>query len=163
MKRLFFATGILLTALTGNAQKSNLKFSGGLNIGIPAHNLGGTSLGLGVDVMALYPLSTQATITGDFGYTALFAKNAKYTGATTTNLLPLRVGLRYYPSGNFFVAGKIGAGFISNSGSSITTTAYSFGLGYAFTPKIELGGSYDGYSNDGTVGLVNFRVAYFFN
>ena len=159
MKKLFFATVILLAAFSSNAQKSDLKFSGGVNIGIPAQNLSGTSLGLGADIMALYHLSAQAAITGDFGYTALFAKN----GASTTNLLPLRAGLRYYPSEKFFVAGKIGAGFISNSGSSVTTTAYSFGLGYAINPKVELGGSYDGYSKDGTVGLVNFRLAYLFN
>src|SRR5436190_23989588 len=159
MKKLFFATAILFASVSSNAQKSDLKFSGGLNIGIPAHNLSGSSLGLGVDIMALYRLSSQAAITGDVGYTALFGKE----GNSTSNLIPLRAGLRFYPSENFFVAGKIGAGFISNSGNSVTTTAYSFGLGYLVTPKIELGGSYDGYSNDGTVGLVNFRVAYFFN
>jgi hypothetical protein len=97
MKKLFFATAILLTAITTNAQNSDLKFQGGLDLGIPAHNLSGTSLGVGVDVMALYPLSKEAVVTGDFGYTALFGKN----GATTTNLLPLRAGLRFYPSDNF--------------------------------------------------------------
>lgn len=163
MKKLFFATVILLAAFKGNAQKSSVRFSGGFNIGIPAHNLDGNSLGVGIDVMALYPLSEQVSITGDFGYTALVAKKAKYPDATTTNLLPLRIGIRYYPSKSFFVAGKIGAGFISNSGNSITTTAYSFGLGYAITSKVELGGSYDGYSKNGSIGLVNFRIAYFFN
>jgi hypothetical protein len=159
MKKLFFATAILLTAITTNAQNSDLKFQGGLDLGIPAHNLSGTSLGVGVDVMALYPLSKEAVVTGDFGYTALFGKN----GATTTNLLPLRAGLRFYPSDNFFVAGKIGAGFMSNNGSSVTTTAYSFGLGYKIAPKVEIGGSYDGYSKNGTVGLINLRLGYTFN
>ncbi len=161
MKKLFFATAILLAAFKGNAQ-SMLRFSGGLNIGIPVSNLDGNSLGLGIDLMALYPLSEQVSVTGDFGYTALFA-NSKYGDAGTTNLLPLRVGLRYYPSKSFFVAGKIGAGFISNSGNSATTTAYSFGLGYAINPKVELGGSYDGYNKNGSIGLLNFRLAYFFN
>jgi hypothetical protein len=34
MKKLFFATAILFASVSSNAQKSDLKFSGGLNIGI---------------------------------------------------------------------------------------------------------------------------------
>jgi len=159
MKKVLFATVILLTAITTRAQKSDIKFQGGLDLGIPVHNLSGTSIGAGLDVMAIYSISNEAALTGDFGYTALFAKY----GATTTSLLPLRIGLRYYPSENFFVGGKIGAGFMSNNGSSVTTTAYSFGLGYSFAPKLEIGGSYDGYSKNGTVGLLNLRLGYTFN
>jgi hypothetical protein len=159
MKKLFFAAVCMIAISTTNAQQSNLKFQGGVNVGIPAHNLGGTSLGLGLDLLAHYSLSQQAAITGDVGYSALFGKN----GASTTNLIPIRAGLRFYPSDNFFVAGKIGAGFISNSGSSVTTTAYSFGIGYKIDTKLELGASYDGYSKDGTVGLINLRLGYFFN
>jgi hypothetical protein len=106
-------------------------------------------------------LSNQAALTGDFGYTALLSKSKE---DATTNLLPLRIGLRYYPSSKFFVGGKIGAGFISNPGtSSITTTAYSFGLGFDASRRVELGGSYDGYSKNGSVGLINFRLGYRFN
>lgn len=159
MKILFFATSLLLTVITTNAQKTDLKFQGGLNVGIPAHNLGGTSLGLGVDLLAHYTIAPQVAITGDVGYTALFGKN----GAGTTNLIPFRAGLRFYPSDDFFVAGKIGAGFISSSGSSVTTTAYSFGIGYKIDTKLELSASYDGYSKNGTVGLINLRLGYFFN
>ena len=158
MKKLFFATAILFATVTVNAQNANLKFGAGLNIGIPAHNLSGTSLGVGVDVIVLYSLSKQAALTGDFGYTALFGKNS----APTTSLLPLRVGLRYYPSDDFYVAGKIGAGFLSSSYGSSTTTAYSFGAGYKIDPQLEIGASYDGYSKNGTIGLVNLRLGYFF-
>ena len=159
MKSLFFATALLLTVISTNAQKSALRFQGGLNVGIPAYNLDGTNLGLGVDLLAHYSVATQVAITGDIGYTALLGKN----GAGTSNLIPIRAGLRFYPSESFFVAGKIGAGIISNDGSSVTTTAYSFGLGYKFDKKLELGGSYDAYSKNGTVGLINLRLGYFFN
>jgi len=159
MKKSFFVSVILLTAITTYAQKSTLKFQGAFDLGIPVHNLDGTSVGIGLDLMAIYPLSNAAVLTGDFGYTALVGKNE----ASTTNLLPLRIGLRYYPSTNFFVGGKIGAGFISNSGASVTTTAYSFGMGFKVAPKVEIGGSYDGYSKNGTVGLINLRLAYTLN
>jgi hypothetical protein len=106
--------------------QSGTKFFSGSGLGAPVHNLDGTSVGIGVDLTGIYMLSSTAALTGDFGYTSLLSKFKKNS---TTSLLPLRIGLRYYPSSNFFVGGKVGAGFISNSGtSSVTTTAYSFGL-----------------------------------
>ena len=157
MKQILIASGILLASFAAKSQ-SILKFGGGLNIGIPVKNLSGSSLAVGADVIAIYPASKQVSITGDFGYNALFAKN----GGKTTNILPLRAGVRVYPNENFYLAGKIGAGFISSNGNSITSTAYSLGGGYAISNKIELGVSYDGYSKDGTIGLLNLRLGFFF-
>jgi hypothetical protein len=160
MKTAFFAIIIFFIALTSQAQNS-FHVQGGINLGIPVHNLYGNSIGLGLDLTGIYMLSNEAALTGDFGYTALLSK---FKEDATTNLLPLRIGLRYYPSTKFFVGGKIGAGFISNPGtSSITTTAYSFGLGFNASPHVELGGSYDGYSKNGSIGLLNFRLGYQFN
>ncbi len=160
MKKLLLAAVILFSAFTGRAQNS-FHVQGGLDLGVPVHNLNGTSVGIGVDLTGIYMLSNAAALTGDFGYTALLSKFKK---DATTNLLPLRIGLRYYPSRNFFVGGKVGAGFISNSGtSSVTTTAYSFGLGLNASRRVEIGGSYDGYSKNGSVGLINFRLGYRFN
>lgn len=159
MKTALFAIIIFFTAFTSQAQSFHVQ--GGIDLGVPVHNLDGNSIGLGVDLTGIYMLSNQAALTGDFGYTALLSKSKENA---TTNLLPLRIGLRYYPSGNFFVAGKIGAGFISNPGtSSVTTTAYSFGLGFNASPRVELGASYDGYSKNGSIGLLNFRLGYRFN
>ena len=159
MRKIFIATALLLTVVTASAQKSDFTFQGGIDLGVPVHNLDGTSVGLGFDLLAHYRLSPEAAVTGDAGYTALLGKN----GAPTTNLIPFRIGLRYYPSSNFFVGGKVGAGFISSSGNSVTTTAYSFGLGFVADEHIELGASYDGYSKNGTVGLLNLRFGYVFN
>ncbi len=158
MKKLLVATTILFTAIAVKAQQSDLIFGVGLDIGIPAHNLSGSSMAVGADFMALYKISKAAAVTGDIGYTALFGKN----GASTTNIVPIRVGLRYYPVNEFYLAAKIGAGFISSPGNSITSTAYSFGAGYAISPNLEIGASYDGYDKNGTVGLVNLRLGYFF-
>jgi hypothetical protein len=162
MKKLLTTAIICSIFITVHAQRSDLKFGVGFDLGIPAHNLSGTSIGLGLDLMALYRLSKEAAATGDIGYTALLGKN----GAGTSNLIPLRVGLRYYASPDIFIGAKIGVGFLSNNRpntSSLTTTAYSFGVGYAGDPHFEVGASYDGYSKNGTVGLVNIRLGYFFN
>src|SRR5437764_759939 len=126
MKKIIFVSATLLAMHMADAQKkSDVKFSGGIDVGIPAHNLSGSSLSAGVDLMALYHMSKEADLTGDIGISALFGKN----GASTSTLIPLRAGLRYYPSADFFAAAKIGLGFLSNNSSyvtSVTTTAYSF-------------------------------------
>lgn len=161
MKKLFLGTLLFLCVFTVKSQNKDLKFGGGINVGIPVSNLNGTSLGAGFDLLAHYKVATQVAITGDIGYTALFGKN----GASTTNLIPLRIGLRFYLTPEFYLSGKIGAGFLSNSSSystSVTTTAYSIGAGYMIDKKLEIGASYDGYSKNGTIGLLNLRLGFFF-
>jgi len=158
MKKLFFASLILISAFSVRSQNAALKFGGGLNLGIPVHNLSGSTVAIGADFLAHYAVTTQVAITGDFGYTALFAEN----GGATTNILPLRAGLRVYPAENVYFLGKIGAGFISSNGSSVTSTAYSLGGGYSINNKLEIGASYDGYSKNGTIGLLNLRLGFFF-
>jgi hypothetical protein len=154
MKKLFSIPVLLLMAVCVHAQP---KIGAGLNVGLPVQNLSGSSIAVGADLMALFPLSKEASVTGDVGYTALFAKN----GGKTTGIVPLRIGLRYYPSPSFFLGGKIGVGFLSGNGS-VTTTAYSLGAGVKMDNQLEIGASYDAYSKNGTIGLINFRLGYFF-
>ena len=154
MKSLLSGTVLFLLVTAANAQA---KFGAGLNVGIPVQNLSGSSIAVGGDLMLHYGLSKEVAITGDAGYTALFAKN----DGKTTGIIPLRVGLRYYPSSNFFLGGKIGVGFLTGNGS-VTTTAYSLGAGIKMADNLEIGASYDAYSKDGTIGLLNFRLGYFF-
>lgn len=161
MKKVIFSMGIILFSVcTAKAQKNkDVKFGLGFNVGIPAHNLGGTSLSAGIDLTGQFKASDDVAVTGDIGYTALFAKN----GGGTSNLIPLRIGVRYFASTDFYIGGKIGAGFLSNPNTtSVTTTAYSIGFGYVPPArKIELGASYDGYSKNGSIGLLNLRVGVF--
>ena len=159
MKKIFFASLILVSSFSAKSQNTALKFGGGLNLGIPVHNLSGSSVAIGADFLAHYAVTSQVAITGDFGYNALFAKN----GGGTSNIIPLRAGIRIYPVENVYFLGKIGAGFISSNGSSVTSTAYSLGAGYSVNKKVEIGASYDGYSKNGTIGLLNLRLGFFFN
>lgn len=154
MKKLLSATILFLSVLSARSQ---VKFGGGLNVGLPVQNLSGSSVAVGADLMLHYAASLQVAITGDVGYTALFAKN----DGKTTSIIPLRAGIRFYPVSNFFLGGKIGAGFLSGNGS-ITTTAYSLGAGVKMDDQLEIGASYDAYSKEGTIGLINFRLGYFF-
>lgn len=154
MKKLLSVSILSILLLSAKAQ---WKVGAGLNVGIPITNLEGSSMAVGGDLMVHYAASRQVAITGDVGYTALFAKN----DGKTTSIIPLRAGLRVYPTESFFIGGKIGAGFLSGNGST-TTTAYSFGAGVNMDNRWEIGASYDAYSKEGTIGLLNFRLGIFF-
>jgi len=50
---------------------------------------------------------------------------------------------------------KIKAGFISNTGISITSIAYSFGADYSTSQNLGIGVYCDGYDKNGTTGFGN--------
>lgn len=158
MKKVLFVLSLTFVSFVGFAQEGAFKFGAGLNLAIPASNLSGVSIGAGVDLLGQYNVSENFGITADAGYTALFVKN----GGDQVNLIPIRAGIRYYPSAEFFLAGKAGVGILTGNGSSTSTTAYSFGAGYVFSPKMDVSASYDGYSKNGSFSLINVRLGYTF-
>ncbi len=75
MKKLFFIAALTAVSFIGKAQKSSagmqgFKIQGGLDLGIPASNLEGTSIAAGVDLLAQYGVSDNIAIRGDIGTTA---------------------------------------------------------------------------------------------
>lgn len=163
MKKAIFMLAITILSYSsfaqmGSANIEGFKVSGGINLAIPASHLKSTSIGAGLDLLGQYGVSGNLGITVDAGYTALFQKN----GGDDLGIIPIRAGLRYYTSPTFYVAGKVGIGILTSNGNSSSTTAYSFGGGYKMSPKVDLGLTYDGYSKNGSIGLVNIRLGYFF-
>lgn len=159
MKKLFVILAISATSLAANAQDiTGFNVEGGINLAIPANNFSGASIGAGVDVLGQYGVAKAVGITGDAGYTAIFPKG----GGSSLGIIPIRVGVRYYPSPSFYLGAKGGVGFLTGGGSSITATAYSFGAGYYISPALDLGASYDGYSKNGSFGIANIRLGYTF-
>jgi len=167
MKKVILSLAIIALATVGaQAQKKHssesegaFKVGVGLDLGIPVSNLDGSSFAIGADVLAEYGFTSQFALTGDIGYTRILAKS----GGSDFGIVPLRAGLRVYAAPDFYFGAKIGAGFVSGSGSSFTSTAYSFGAGYKFSSALDLGASYDGYSKNGSIGLINFRLGYTFS
>lgn len=156
MKKLLFVA-VLVTAFTmTNAQ--DFKIGGGINLAVPVSNMGGTSIGAGVDLLGQIGLSENFAITVDAGYTSFFAKN----GGDNVGLIPIRGGVRFMASPEFYLGAKAGVGIQTYSGGSTSTTAYSFGAGYMLSPKLDLGVSYDGYSKNGSFGYANLRLGYTF-
>lgn len=163
MKKLFLVLVFVVVTISVHAQdestKEGFKIGAGLTVGFPGSNLEGASVIVGADILAHYGVSTNFAITADAGYQKITAKG----GGDGLKLIPIRLDIRYYPTESLYILGKGGIGLLSASGgNSVTTTAYSFGLGYLINNKIDLGASYDGYSKDGSFSIIALRVGYFF-
>ncbi len=156
MKKLLFVAVLVSAFSVANAQ--SFKIGGGIDLGVPVSNMGGTSIGAGVDLLGQIGLSENFAITVDAGYTSFFAKS----GGSTVGLIPIRGGIRFNATPQIYLGGKAGVGIQTYSGGSTTSTAYSFGAGYMLDKKLDLGLSYDGYSKNGSFGYLNLRLGYTF-
>lgn len=163
MKKLFFTITVMIASLTLIAQQGpgirGFKVGVGANLAIPTSNLNSTSIGAGFDLLAQYGIAEQVGITADAGYTVLFGKD----GFNDLSIVPIRAGIRFYPSPAFYLGAKAGVGILNTKGAeSRSATAYSFGAGYFLSPQIDVSAAYDGYSKSGSFGLVNVRLGYTF-
>jgi hypothetical protein len=142
------------------ADTKGFRLSGGLTLALPVSNLPLWPAGIGADLLAQYGVTPHLAVTGDAGLTSLFGRKdiKNYT------IVPVRLGLRYFATQNFYLAAKTGVGFLKVKGiDGATALAYSVGGGIVLKKKTDLSVMYDGYSKDGTIGLIAFRVGYFFN
>lgn len=165
MKRKAFVFTLLIVSLNGYAQTKRtviegFKFGVGLSLAIPVSNLEFNTVGAGFDLLALYGLSHDLAVTADAGATALFAKY----NIPTTAVIPIRLGIRYFPSADIYLAAKAGLG-IYTLGDIVSEnyTAWSLGAGYFLSKKFEVGASYDGYTKKNTsFGYMAIRIGYVF-
>jgi len=109
--------------------------------------------------MGQYGISDNIAITADAGYTLLFGKDK----SPDLSIIPIRAGVRFFTTPELYFGGKIGIGILKVKGfDSNTATAYSFVAGYFINPKIDISAAYDGYSKNGSSGLVAVRLGYIF-
>ncbi len=162
MKKILFLLCFCATATYVSAQSdfnSGLRVGGGITLAIPVNKLKGYSIGAGFDLLAQYALSRSIAITGDIGYTTVFAKD---DNLASFDIVPIRAGIRFFPSSQFYIGGKIGAG-IGVGKSSGSSTAYAIGAGLIMSPKLDVSASYEGFSKNGVApGYLGIRLGYFF-
>lgn len=170
MKKLIILVVVTTLYLNTNAQKG-FKIGGGLTVAIPASNLKDYSVGVGLDLLGQYGITSQFALTGDVGYTTLFAKDKNLKAL---NIIPIRAGIRFYPTSQFYLAAKVGVGIVKASGvSSQSNLAYAVGAGFMMDDKLDIGLSYEGYSykypsypfpaRSPSFGYIGIRLGYFFN
>lgn len=165
MKKITIVFVLSLLFSHAEAQKKQgdalgFKFSVGATLAVPSSNLPLWSVGAGVDLLMQYGITHDLALTGDVGFTDLFGR----LDIKDYTIVPIRVGARFFPTSKFYLAAKTGVGFLKVKGiEGATALAYAVGGGYMVGKQLDLGLSYDGYSKNGTIGLVAVRVGYFFN
>jgi hypothetical protein len=136
-----------------------LKAGAGLTLAFPVFNLDISSTGGGPDAILHYGLSDQLSITADAAFIGLPGKG-RYP---STAIVPVRLGLKYFPLPKIYAGAKAGLGIYTILKASANHFAYSFSGGYMITRKIEAGVLYDGYTNkNSSFGYVGVRAGYVF-
>lgn len=151
-----------LFSISTMAQKKapqGFKVNAGISLAIPASNLQFSTVGAGLDLQAQYGFSNALVATAGVGYTGIAGEGFyPYTA-----VIPITVGLKYYPLPKLFAVGKLGWGIYSLSTTRINYTAYSMGAGYAISKRWDTSVLYDGFINDKTsFGYVAMRLGYTF-
>jgi hypothetical protein len=165
-KVILFTVMVVGLSAAGFAQKDGLKFSVGPELALPIGNFSnGWSFGIGATAQIEKSLQDKlyGTATGGIVF-----YNGKSVGNGLKNegiaIIPIRVGAKYFLTDGVYGAFQVGLGFI-NKGIG-TAFAYSPQVGYEFQTKsgkaVDAAFKYDGYSKNGTLGEIAFRLAYIF-
>ncbi|MEI9934342.1 MAG: outer membrane beta-barrel protein [Ferruginibacter sp.] len=171
MRKIITLTAIIiLSSFIAMAQKKEIatRFSAGPELGFATGTFSnGWGLGIGVSGQGEHFFQNNISGTALLGITSYVGKSiGSGIKNTSTTIVPLRIGARYYIADNFHVGAQIGVGFISYV-TSTTAFAYSPQIGYNFKTKpgysIDASFKYDGYSKSGgSLGAFGIRVAYIF-
>lgn len=107
------------TTSTSTTTKSGIRYSIGVDAGIPVGDLKDThKWNLGGSVQADIPVASQLFFTVNAGYNNIFGKKniGGISGADITDikLLPVKAGLKFFPIENFYIQGEAGAAFVLN-------------------------------------------------
>lgn len=166
---------ILFAGSHANAQSATpnpLRFGIGVEGLLPVGNTSNTlNFGLGITPRLQYSLSDKVALTFTSGIYHFFPKTVTYpaTGAfpgfTTkykSDIIPVKVGAKFFVGSNFYLAGEVGAAFEVAEGGGPVHFLASPGIGYA-TKKWDIGARYENFSGNGySDGIIGLRVAYGF-
>lgn len=172
MKKIIVFTlmAICTSCMVMAQNEPGFKFSVGPELGFATGSFSNThSIGFGATIQA--EVSLQEHLYGT-ATTGIIIYNGKSIAGTNTKqksltIIPVRVGAKYFLSGGVYGAAQIGVAFLSNNALyNGTAFAYSPQLGYEFKTKsgkaVDATFKYDGYSKNGTLGALGFRLAYIF-
>ncbi len=157
-----------------------VRLSIGPDAGFPVGSLSDThNWNLGGSIQADFPIATGFDVTANAGFNNFFGKtyNAGLVSvkAPDIDLIPVKVGLKYFPVENFYVQGEAGASFIANKNkigateSAAFTYAPQIGVLFLVGDKnyIDAGVRYESntkfYTNGNSNNFFAIRVAYAFD
>ncbi|WP_255154742.1 outer membrane beta-barrel protein [Ferruginibacter sp. HRS2-29] len=166
MKKLILSFAVIAIASLGASAQSNLKFGIGVDGQLPIGDFNDAyKIGFGGSVKANYSLDATLDLTLSAGYISFSGKDIPNTNLKYANfdMIPVLAGIEYnFGASKVYASAQLGAGFGTKSGSK-TAFAYAPGVGYKFTPNLDLLLKYTGYSyKGGTNSTVGLRLGYTF-
>jgi len=172
MRKLLLVAVLIVSAASASfaqtsKSSSSGKFSIGVDPGIPVGSVSdASSFAIGGDIKYSLPAATNFDVSLSAGYSVFIGKTIDFGGQSVklSNLkaIPVKLGGRYNFNGatGFFGEFGVGAAFIQDGGG--TAFVYAPGIGYAADGGFEIGARYEGWSKNGSIGQIGFRVAYSF-
>jgi len=185
-KTLALILGITALSLNADAQEkivggqNNIIYSIGIGAGISTGEFEDLNKWhIGGSLQADIPIAKKLYVTVNAGYANFFGNNDGYgpnKPATDIHLLPVKVGLKYFPLPHFYVQGEAGAGFLLNR----SDLGYDKSAAFVYGPQvgiqfpvgeksyIDAGARYErstDYNDFGTDSKINYfglRVSYAF-
>jgi len=182
MKKLFLLTAMAGGFAFGNVSAQKIKgpkLGIGADFAVPVGSLSdGYKFGFGGSLLFQTPIAPKLNFTASAGYLSLSGKtlSAFYVNGShiytfkqkvpNSNVVPVKVGARYFVNDNFYAGAEAGAAFLSEEGENAAAFAYSPNIGcelpLANKNSLDLGVRYEGWSKNSSVGFFGFRVAYNF-
>ena len=170
MKKIVICTflSLLISGLVMAQDAQTFRFSVGPELGFATGTFANThSVGIGATIQGEIPLQQNLYGTATTGF---IAYGGKSIGGTTQKhnsqtIIPIKVGIKYFFIGGFYGAAQLGLGILGNYTKG-TAFAYTPQIGYEFKTKsgkaVDATFKYDGYSKNGTIEAIGFRLAYIF-
>ena len=174
MKKLLLSIALLSGlsyAASAQTEGAVRKLSIGAEVGLPTEK-NSDALIAGGSLQFEQPIAKSLNLTVSGGYLSVMATGEtkdylKSIGAkTSSGIVPLKGGLKYYFGGNFYGAAEAGAAISTEDGGG---TAFAFGptLGAAFSisdkSALDFGVRYENWSRNGnSTGLIGLRAAFSF-
>lgn len=150
MKRILLVASVLLFAAFAKAQQVKISLSPEINL--PTGNASSISgIGFGGSVKAEVGIAERYAITANGGYNVFLTKRVLGTRLDNIAGVPVKLGLKHYPSPDFYIEGQAGAAFRMGS-SSQTSFVWSPGFGTLIKTgsagnKLEFGLRYEAWTN----------------
>ncbi len=174
MKKLILSAAILaMGIMSANAQSSSegkdLKFSVGLEAGLPMGDLKtSNNFGIGGSLQAEYKAAENIGLTLSAGYLSFSGKTFTFDGTSVKGpaigIIPILVGGKYYFTESVYGGVQLGMSFLSATGvPSSSAFTYAPGIGYNVSPNFDLQLKYQAASKNGsTLSFLGLRAAYSF-
>lgn len=152
---LFFATNVQAQS---SADSKATRMGIGLSAGIPT--TAGYSFAIGGDVRLQQDFTSNISGLLSVGYNS-FSLKSPLTGSV--DVIPVKVGAKFFVAESVYVSAELGAGFSTNKGGS-TSFLYAPGVGYGWDNGLDIGLRYEGasYKGGGNLDQVALRLAYGF-